>query len=95
MSFTNLVLGGNWGPGEWPEFVEVSHGSGEVAVRYVPEDNFRRAGDNFCRTRNNSRVSPVRVEGAGRDDKFTAAARLLVESVLAEGVARDGVGEGQ
>ena len=37
MSFTNLVLGGNWGPDEWPECVEVSHGSGEIAKRYVPE----------------------------------------------------------
>lgn len=38
MSFTNLVLGTNWGAGEWPEHVEVSHeGARDSGLRYVPE----------------------------------------------------------
>lgn len=38
MSFTNLVLGTNWGAGEWPEHVEVSHeGMRDSGLSYVPE----------------------------------------------------------
>lgn len=41
MSFTNLALETNWGAGEWPEHVEVSHegvrGSGR---RYIPEHTY-------------------------------------------------------
>lgn len=40
MSWTNLVLGGNW-DGEWPEYVEVCHeGEGDY-TRYVPERTCR------------------------------------------------------
>ena len=37
MSFTNLMLGHNWGSGEWPEYVLVSHEGAVDDVRYVPE----------------------------------------------------------
>lgn len=35
MSYTNLVLGGNW-DGDWPEYVEVSHEGARDGVRYAP-----------------------------------------------------------
>ena len=36
MNHTSLALGTNWAPGEWPEYVLVSHG-GDAPRRYVPE----------------------------------------------------------
>lgn len=35
MSHTNLVLGSNWGPSEWPEYVDVSHDGERGGVKYV------------------------------------------------------------
>ena len=41
MSNTNLVLG-RWKPGEWPEYVTVSHeGMRELGRRYFPERTCR------------------------------------------------------
>lgn len=37
MSHTNLVLGGNWGKGEWPEFVDVGHEGSSDGRRYLPQ----------------------------------------------------------
>ena len=36
MSHTNLVLGGNWEKGEWPEFVDVGHEGSCDGKRYLP-----------------------------------------------------------
>lgn len=36
MSYTNMVLGGNW-EGEWPEHIYVSHEIGRDCEKYVPE----------------------------------------------------------
>lgn len=37
MSHTNLMLGTNWEPDEWPDHVDVSHEGAGDGVRYVPE----------------------------------------------------------
>lgn len=37
MSHTNLILGHNWEPSEWPDHVDVSHEGTRDGVRYVPE----------------------------------------------------------
>lgn len=37
MSHTNLVLGGNWEKGEWPEFVDVGHEGSSDGRRYLPQ----------------------------------------------------------
>lgn len=37
MSHTNLVLGGNWERGEWPEFVDVGHEGSCDGKRYLPQ----------------------------------------------------------
>lgn len=37
MSLKNLVLGANWGAGEWPDHVDVSHTGSLDCMRYVPE----------------------------------------------------------
>lgn len=42
MSHTNLLLGHNWEPSEWPDHVDVSHEGTTDGVRYVPE--VRRCG---------------------------------------------------
>lgn len=36
MSYTNLILGGNWPLSEWPEYVEVGHEGAVDSARYVP-----------------------------------------------------------
>lgn len=41
MSFTNLVLGQNWGFEEWPDHVEVGHTGKLDCKRYVPERTCR------------------------------------------------------
>lgn len=42
MSHTNIMLGTNWEPDEWPDHVDVSHEGAGDGVRYVPE--VRRCG---------------------------------------------------
>lgn len=37
MPHTNLVLGGNWLRGEWPESVDVMHEGAVAGLKYVPE----------------------------------------------------------
>lgn len=44
MSFTNMVLGGNWGGGDWPERIDVSHEVGAASRAYVPERTCRDIG---------------------------------------------------
>lgn len=34
---TNLILGANWAPDEWPDYVEVSHDGEAGGRRYAPE----------------------------------------------------------
>ena len=36
MSFTNLLLSGNWSSSDWPEHVDVSHEGRLDCKRYVP-----------------------------------------------------------
>lgn len=42
MSFTNMLRGGGWGLGEWPDYIEVVHDAcrGESRI-YVPERTCR------------------------------------------------------
>lgn len=42
MSFTNMLLGGGWGLGEWPDHIEVVHDACRRESRtYVPERTCR------------------------------------------------------
>ena len=41
MSYTNLLLGGNWPRGEWPDHVEVGHEGEACCKAYVPERTCR------------------------------------------------------
>ncbi len=44
MSFTNMVLGGNWDRSEWPDRIEVSHEGAGDPRPYVPERTCRNIG---------------------------------------------------
>lgn len=46
MSFTNMLLGGGWGLGEWPDHIEVVHDNCRRESRtYVPERTCRMVLD--------------------------------------------------
>lgn len=64
MSHTNLVLGGNWGKGEWPEFVDVGHEGSSDGRRYLPQRTPRVRGGGGARA------------GAGAGDRKGCARRL-------------------
>lgn len=48
MSHTNLLLGGNWDAGEWPEWVDVGHEGARDSRRYVPERTCSWVRDEDC-----------------------------------------------
>lgn len=42
MNFTSMLLGGSWGRGEWPDYIEVAHDVNCIDMRsYVPERTCR------------------------------------------------------
>ena len=41
MSYTNLILGGNWPLSEWPGYVEVGHEGAVDFARHVPDRTCR------------------------------------------------------
>lgn len=45
MSFTNMVLGGNWDRSEWPDRIEVLHEGAGDQRPYVPERTCRMHRD--------------------------------------------------
>lgn len=46
MNFTSMLLGGSWGRGEWPDYIEVAHDVNCIDMRsYVPDRTCRMHRD--------------------------------------------------
>ena len=61
MSFTNMLLGGGWGLGEWPDHIEVVHDACRRESRtYVPSGRMEQLiADNLALIDRNRGVMPA------------------------------------